>query len=101
MVRADVFLRVLLWFSAARLRRLSEFSAGGVGRADKKWKENFWFRIAASVSEKSSLIVTFLFALFYIFAATRVAYNSVCAKAQSNPIVLAPPAQCAHKTPPF
>ena len=33
--------------------------------------------------------MTFLFALFYIFAATRGAYNSVCAKAQSNLIVLA------------
>jgi hypothetical protein len=72
-----------------------------VGGADKKWKGNFWFCFAASVSEKINHIMTFLFALFYIFAATRGAYNSVCAKAQSNLIVLAPPALCAHKSPPF
>jgi hypothetical protein len=70
-----------------------------VGGADKKWKGNFWFCFAASVSEKSNLIMTFLFALFYIFAATRGEYNSVCAKAQSNLIVLAPPALCAHNNP--
>ena len=33
-----------------------------------------------------------------MLAATRGAYNSVCAKAQSNIIVLAPPALCAHKS---
>ena len=77
------------------------FSAGGVGGADKKWKGNFWFCFAASYYEESSLSMTLLFALFYIFAATRGAYNSVCAKAQSNLIVLDPPAQCAHKSPPF
>lgn len=31
----------------------------------------------------------------------RSASNSVCAKAQSNLYVLAPPTQCAHKSPPF
>lgn len=45
--------------------------------------------------------MTFLFVLFYTFAATRGAHKSVCAKAQSNLIVLAPPAQCAHKSSPF
>ena len=34
------------------------------------------------------LILSFLVALFYIFAATRGEYNAVCAKAQSNLIVL-------------
>jgi hypothetical protein len=72
-----------------------------VGGADKKWKGNFWFCFAASVSEKSNLIMTFLFALFYIFTATQGANNSVCAKAQSNLYVLAPPTLCAHKSPPF
>ncbi len=43
--------------------------------------------------------MTFLFALFYTFAAIRGACNSVCAKAQSNLFVLAPPAQCAHDNP--
>ena len=61
-----------------------------MGGADKKWKGTFWFCFAASVSEKSNPIMTFLFALFYNLAATRGAYNSVCAKAQSNLYVLAP-----------
>ena len=38
--------------------------------AEKKWKGNFWFCFAVSVSEKSSLILTFLFALFSTFTAT-------------------------------
>src|SRR3989338_8838074 len=46
-------------------------SAGGVGGADKKWKGNFWFCFAVSVSEKSNLILTFLFALFSVLAARR------------------------------
>ena len=33
------------------------FSAGGVGGADKKWKGNFWFCFAVSVSEKSTIIL--------------------------------------------
>ena len=45
-------------------------SAGGVGGADKKWKGNFWFCFAASVSEKSNHIITFLFALFSTLTAT-------------------------------
>ena len=45
-------------------------SAGGVGGADKKWKGNFWFCFAVSVSEKSNLILTFLFALFSTLTAT-------------------------------
>ncbi len=36
----------------------------------KKWKGNFWFCFAVSVSEKSNLILTFLFALFYALTAT-------------------------------
>jgi len=36
----------------------------------KKWKGNFWFCFAVSVSEKSNLILTFLFALFSTFTAT-------------------------------
>ena len=36
---------------------------------------------------------------FSVFAARRGAYNAVCAKAQSNLIVLAPPALCAHIIP--
>ena len=58
---------------------------GVVGGADKKWKGNFWFCFAASVSKKSNLIMTFLFALFYIFAATRGAHVSgFCSN--SNPL---------------
>ena len=45
-------------------------SAGGVGGADKKWKGNFWFCFAVSVSEKSNLVLTFLFALFSALTAT-------------------------------
>ena len=45
-------------------------SAGGVGGADKKWKGNFWFCFAVSVSEKSNHIITFLFALFSALTAT-------------------------------
>jgi hypothetical protein len=45
-------------------------SAGGVGGADKKWKGNFWFCFAVSVSEKSNLILTFLLALFSTLTAT-------------------------------
>ncbi|MCR4263723.1 MAG: hypothetical protein NUV98_03340, partial [Candidatus Roizmanbacteria bacterium] len=60
-------------------------SAGGVGGADKKWKGNFWFCFAVSVSEKSNHIITFLFALFSALTATEalpyprsvVALNSV------------------------
>ena len=77
------------------------YFGGGWGEPTKNGKEIFGFCFAASVSEKSNLIMTLLFALFYIFAATRGAYNSVCAKAQSNLIVLAPPAQCARKSSPF
>ena len=44
--------------------------AGGVGGADKKWKGNFWFCFAVSVSEKNNLILTFLFALFSTLTAT-------------------------------
>jgi hypothetical protein len=36
----------------------------------KKWKGNFWFCFAVSVSEKSNLILTFLFALFSTLTAT-------------------------------
>jgi len=93
-----------------------------VGGADKKWKGNFWFCFAASDYEMNNLILTFLFALFSIFAARRGASsrrlvvtldfvasftgrgnskNMDCAKAQANLIVLAPPALCAHKSPPF
>ena len=36
----------------------------------KKWKGNFWFCFAVSVSEKSNLILTFLFALFSALTAT-------------------------------
>ena len=36
----------------------------------KKWKGNFWFCFAVSVSEKSILILTFLFALFSTLTAT-------------------------------
>jgi hypothetical protein len=51
----------------------------------KKWKGNFWFCFAVSVSEKSNLILTFLFALFSALTATEalpyprlvVALNSV------------------------
>jgi len=42
-----------------------------VGGADKKWKGNFWFCFAVSVSEKSNLILTFLFALFSVLTARR------------------------------
>jgi len=43
-----------------------------VGGADKKWKGNFWFCFAASVSEKSSIcILALLVALFFYFAARR------------------------------
>ena len=38
--------------------------------AEKKWKGNFWFCFAVSVSEKSNLILTFLFALFSALTAT-------------------------------
>src|SRR3989344_4213162 len=38
----------------------------------KKWKGNFWFCFAVSVSEKSNLILTFLFALFSALTATEV-----------------------------
>ena len=48
-----------------------EFSAGGVGGADKKWKGNFWFCFAVSVSEKNNHIITFLFALFSTLTATK------------------------------
>ena len=36
----------------------------------KEWKGNFWFCFAVSVSEKSNLILTFLFALFSTLTAT-------------------------------
>jgi hypothetical protein len=36
----------------------------------KKWKGNFWFCFAVSVSEKSNLILTFLFAPFSTLTAT-------------------------------
>ena len=36
----------------------------------KKWKGNFWFCFAVSVSEKSNLVLTFLFALFSALTAT-------------------------------
>ncbi|MDO8465537.1 MAG: hypothetical protein Q7S46_09855, partial [Gallionella sp.] len=36
----------------------------------KKWKGIFWFCFAVSVSEKSNLILTFLFALFSTLTAT-------------------------------
>ena len=36
----------------------------------KKWKGNFWFCFAVTVSEKSNLILTFLFALFSTLTAT-------------------------------
>ena len=36
----------------------------------KKWKGNFWFCFAVSGSEKSNLILTFLFALFFTLTAT-------------------------------
>ena len=36
----------------------------------KKWKGNFWFCFAVSGSEKSNLILTFLFALFSTLTAT-------------------------------
>src|SRR3989338_188508 len=95
-------------------------SGGGGGGADKKWKGNFWFCFAVSVSEKSNHIITFLFALFSALTATEalsyprfvVTLNSVtstadsgnsknmdCATAQTNLYVLAPPAQCAHNNP--
>ena len=32
---------------------------GGVGGADKKWKGNFWFCFAVSVSEKSTIILSY------------------------------------------
>jgi hypothetical protein len=67
----------------------------------KKWKGNFWFCFAVSVSEKSIIILSFLFALFSALTATEAQYNTVCAKAQANLYVLAPPALCAHKSPPF
>ena len=38
----------------------------------KKWKGNFWFCFAVSASEKSNLILTFLFALFSTLTATEV-----------------------------
>jgi hypothetical protein len=51
----------------------------------KKWKGIFWFCFAVSVSEKSNLILTFLFALFSALTATEahpyprlvIALNSV------------------------
>ena len=49
---------------------ISFSSAGGVGGADKKWKGNFWFCFAVSVSEKSNLILTLLVALFSALTAT-------------------------------
>ena len=87
----------------------------------KKWKGNFWFCFAVSVSEKSNLILTFLFALFSTLTATEalplrvlwwlvilflrllvvVTHKVDCAKAQTNLYVLAPPTLCAHKSPPF
>ncbi len=95
----------------------------------KKWKGNFWFCFAVSVSEKSNLILTFLFALFSTLTATEapcyprlaVALNSVPSAADSdnsskwslaiqnslrndeaqNLYVFAPPTQCAHKARPL
>src|SRR3989338_3731246 len=66
--------------------------AGGVGGADKKWKGNFWFCFAVSVSEKSNHIITFLFALFSNLTATEahpyprlvVAPNSVASTTNSD-----------------
>src|SRR3989344_5156086 len=63
---------------------------GGVGGADKKWKGNFWFCFAVSVSEKSNNIITFLFALFSVLTATEalpypcsvVTLNSVASRAE-------------------
>src|SRR3989344_415144 len=46
------------------------FLGGGWGGADKKWKGNFWFCFAASVSEKSNHTITFLFAFFSNLTAT-------------------------------
>jgi len=45
-------------------------SAGGVGGADKKWKGNFWFCFAVSVSEKSTISLSLLVALFSALTAT-------------------------------
>ncbi len=58
----------------------------------KKWKGNFWFCFAVSVSEKSNLILTFLFALFSTLTATEarpyprlvVTLNSVPSTADSD-----------------
>src|SRR3989344_7661905 len=72
---------------------LSSFLRRGVwGEPTKKWKGNFWFCFAVSVSEKSNHIITFLFALFSALAATEahpyprlvVALNSVTSMVDSD-----------------
>ncbi|KKU69877.1 MAG: hypothetical protein UX94_C0014G0019, partial [Parcubacteria group bacterium GW2011_GWA2_47_21] len=61
-------------------------SAGGVGGADKKWKGNFWFCFAVSVSEKSNLSLTFLFALFSTLTATEaLSYSRLVVTLNSVP----------------
>jgi hypothetical protein len=58
----------------------------------KKWKGNFWFCFAVSVSEKSTIILTLLFALFSTLTATEahsyprlvVTLNSVPSMANSG-----------------
>ena len=73
-----------------------------MGGADKKWKGNFWFCFAVSVSEKSNHIITFLFALFSTLTATEAQYKAVCAKAQSYLICACPARPVrAHKPQPF
>ena len=43
-----------------------------MGGADKKWKGNFWFCFAVSVSEKSTIILSLFVALFSTLTATEV-----------------------------
>ena len=52
------------------LLRASPPPRPSAAKRKKKWKGNFWFCFAVSVSEKSNLILTFLFALFSTLTAT-------------------------------
>ena len=100
-------------------------SAGGVGGADKKWKGNFWFCFAASDYEMSWIyFITYRHTLSLISPSLRrdealplgvqwqfetlqlrpssvVTHKADCARHKQILIVLAPPALCAHKSPPF
>ena len=80
-IKVAILIRAEAIFLVGALKTMISNLALNSHCVDEKWKGNFWICFAATVSEKSSLVMTLLFALFYIFAATQGAHNSVCAKA--------------------